>query len=117
MSDSVHWTLEVVVNDGQLDAFKTLLSEMVSSTKNEVNTLIYEWYFNEDESVCFINERYRDSAAAMTHLQEFGGFAERFMTSVTPQRLVVMGNPDGNVREALAGLDPDYYEMHAGFFR
>ena len=117
MSDAVHWTLEVVVNDGQLGAFKALLGEMVASTKSEVNTLMYEWYFNEDESVCFINERYRDSAAAMTHLQAFGGFAERFMASVKPKRLVVMGKPGGDVREALAGLDPDYYEMHAGFSR
>lgn len=35
MSDALHWTLEVSVNDGQLSTFKDLLNEMVSSTRSE----------------------------------------------------------------------------------
>ena len=117
MNKTVHWLLEVSINEGQLDTFKTLIQEMVAATQGEPDTLIYEWCFNEEQTSCQINERYRDSAATMRHLKSFGGFAERFMTAVTPLNLVVLGNPDANVREGLAGLNPTCLAMHSGFFR
>ena len=79
MGGTVHWLLEVSVNDGQLDTFKALIAEMVEATQKEPGTLIYEWYFDEQEQTCQINERYTDSAATMAHLTSFAGFAERFM--------------------------------------
>ena len=117
MSSTVHWLLEVSVNEGQLDAFIALMSEMVAATQNEPDTLIYEWYFDEEKRICQINERYRDSAATMVHLQSFGGFAERFMAAVTPVNFIVMGDPDMAVREGLAGLNPLYLSQEAGFSR
>jgi quinol monooxygenase YgiN len=117
MESTVHWLLEVSVNEGQLETFKELMTEMVAATKNEPDTLIYEWYFNEDHSICQINERYRDSAATMVHLQSFGGFAVRFMAAVTPVNFIVMGNPDTAVREGLAGLNPSFLLLESGFSR
>ena len=117
MSDAVHWTLEVSINDGQLSTFKELLNEMVSSTRSEYDTLIYEWYFSDDESICIINERYRDSRAAMMHLQAFGSFAERFTAAITPTRFIVLGNPSAKVREGLSGLNPRYLKLESGFSR
>jgi quinol monooxygenase YgiN len=117
MASTVHWLFEVSVNDGQLETFKALMKEMVAATKHEPNTLIYEWYFNEDQSICQINERYSDSAATVVHLQSFGGFAERFMAAVTPVNLIVMGDPDHDVREGLADLNPTYVLQADGFSR
>jgi hypothetical protein len=79
--------------------------------------LIYEWCFNEEQTSCQINKRYGDSAATMRHLQSFGGFAERFMTAVTPLNLVLLGNRNANVREGLAGLNPTDFDMHSRFSR
>ena len=42
MESTVHWLLEVSVNEGQLETFKELMTEMVAATKNEPDTLIYE---------------------------------------------------------------------------
>jgi hypothetical protein len=53
----------------------------------------------------------------MVHLQSFGGFAVRFMAAVTPVNFIVMGNPDSAVREGLAGLNPSYLLLEAGFSR
>ena len=117
MTSTIHWLLEVSVNEGQLEAFQALMGEMVAATQNEPDTLIYEWYFDEEKRTCQINERYRDSAATMVHLQSFGGFAERFMAAVTPVNFIVMGDPDTAVREGLAGLNPTYLSQEAGFSR
>lgn len=117
MEKTVHWLLEVSVNEGKLQDFKTLMGEMVAATQAEPGTLIYEWYFDESQQTCQINERYQDSSATMVHLQSFGGFADRFMAAVTPVNFIVMGAPDESVREGLAGLNPTYLRQEAGFSR
>ena len=83
MSDVVSWLVEVSIKSGQVDNFKALVEELVQSTRNEPNTLAYEWFLGEDNSSCHIYERYADSAATMTHLGTFGEkFAERFISMV-----------------------------------
>ena len=48
----------------------------------------YEWAISDDHQVCHAYERYRDSAAFMTHLESFGAnFAARFMEVLEPIRL------------------------------
>ena len=86
MESTVHWLLEVSVNEGQLDAFKELMTEMVAATKNEPDTLIYEWYFNEDHSTCQISERYRDSAATMVQGWRVVGAVAKYNTRHNPRK-------------------------------
>ncbi len=67
MSDAIHWVIELAIKDGQLDAFKALMTEMVEATQaNETGATHYEWYISDDEKTCHIYERYVDSAATMT---------------------------------------------------
>src|SRR5260370_39174506 len=81
-------------------------------------TLNYEWAISDDHQVCNAYERYRDSAAFMTHLESFGpNFAVRLMEAVTPARLVVYGTPSPQVNDALAGLTPVYMAPLGGFIR
>ena len=44
--DVVSWVAEFSIKTGQLDSFKALVEEMVKPTRNEPNTLAYEWFFN-----------------------------------------------------------------------
>lgn len=119
MSDSVSWLLEFAVKDGQLGNFKSLMKEMVEATKsNEPNTLNYEWFIDADGKNGQIYERYADSAATMSHLGAFGEtFAERFMAVLDPARLVVYGDPNDEVKAALAPFGPVYMEQIGGFTR
>ena len=119
MSSHVYWILELEINPGREDDFRTLMAEMVSATQgNEPGTLNYEWTTSADGRVCHIYERYADSAAVMTHLAAFAErFAGRFMEVLTPSRFVVYGTPSAGVKEALADFDPTYMEPVAGFSR
>jgi quinol monooxygenase YgiN len=115
----VYLVIELAINLGRFEDLKTLMADMVEATqKNEVGTLNYEWTISDDHQVCHAYERYRDSAAFMTHLESFGAnFAVRLMEAVTPARLVVYGTPSPQVKDALAGLSPVYMAPLGGFRR
>ena len=117
MSEAVHWLLELSIRPGKLEDFFGVMNEMIASTKSEAGTLIYEWCFNKDQTVCNIYERFADSEAALDHLDAFGSSAERFLTAVEPQKLTVLGDPNDKLRRALAGLSPVYYQKMGGFTR
>jgi quinol monooxygenase YgiN len=115
MSKEVHWLLELKVNSGKLNDFKTVMAEMIAATQKEGGTLAYEWCFSDDESVCNIYERYVDSDAVMTHLRGFANFSERFLAAVTPTKFTVLGHPNATTQAALAAFSPVYLTTKAGF--
>lgn len=119
MSDNVQWLLELNIKDGELETVKTLMNEMVSATQTgEPGTLNYEWFISDDGKICHLFERYVDSAATMIHLGAFGEkFADRFLAVLEPTRFVVHGNPDDEVREALAGFGAVHMAQIGGFTR
>jgi quinol monooxygenase YgiN len=118
MSEHVSWLLELAVKPGQLETFKTLMTEMVESTRAEPGALVYEWSISDDGSVIHLYERYADSAATLTHLAAFGEkFAQRFLAGVEPTRLVVYGAPSEDVAEGLSAFSPTYMPAFAGFVR
>ncbi len=118
-NNNVHWLLAVDINDGKGDDFTALMAEMVKATQaDEPNAMIYEWLISGDGKQCHIYERYTDSAATMVHLGNFGSkFAERFLSLCAPTGLTVYGDPDAQVREALAGMGAVHMEQLGGFAR
>ncbi len=119
MSDHVYWILEVSIKDGQMDAFKTLMEEMVAATRaDEPGALNYEWSLGNDGTSCHIYERYDSSASTMVHMGNFGSkFADRFLACVQPTKFTVYGAPDDTVKKALAPLGGRYQANFGGFHR
>ena len=118
MSDVVAWLVDHSIKSGQLDNFKTLVEEMVQSTRNEPNTLAYEWFISEDNSSCHSYERFADSAAAMTHLGNFGDkFAERFLPLVEIKQFTVYGASNDEVKALLGGFGATFMGQLNGFDR
>jgi quinol monooxygenase YgiN len=118
MSDVVSWNVEFSIKPGQLDNFKALVEEMVESTRNEPNTLAYEWFLSDDSRICHVSERYADSAATMTHLGTFGErFAERLLSMVELSRFSVYGAPNDEVKGVLGGFGSVFMGQLNGFAR
>jgi quinol monooxygenase YgiN len=118
MNAEVSWLLEGAVKPGRLDSFRTVIAEMVESTRAESGALSYEWSISDDDSVVHIHEGYADSAATLTHLATFREqFAERFLAAVQPTRFVVYGTPSDEVKEALEASGPVYMRPFVGFAR
>lgn len=118
MSDNVSWLLQVNVKDGQLDAFRSLMEEMVVATQNEDGTLIYEWFVSDDGGAVHIYERYADSDAVLTHLGSFGAnFADRFFALVDPAGFWVYGEPTEAAAQALREVGAQLLGPFGGFAR
>ena len=115
--DQLHWILELRIDTTQITDFKVLMVEMVAAAKLESGTLVYEWYFSEDNSRCIINERYRDSNALLAHMRASGRFSERFLAAAKITRLRILGDPDAAVRAALVGLNTEYLSLGEGFYK
>jgi quinol monooxygenase YgiN len=117
-STPVYYILEVAIQEGKLEEFRNLMSEMVAATKTETGTRVYEWYLADDETTCQIHELFADTDAYKEHSKNFGAnFATRFMPCVTIKNMTVYGNADSEARELLSSLSPKYFNVFGGFFR
>jgi quinol monooxygenase YgiN len=118
MSDHISWHVELQVKPGQLDALRTLTSEMVESTKSEPGALVYERYLSDDRQTVHVFERYVDPNAAVAHLTAFGKlYGERFAKIVDRKRFTVFGTPTAELKEILDPLGAKYAAALAGFSR
>jgi quinol monooxygenase YgiN len=114
----VSWLVQCSVKEGQLDALRELMEEMVAGTSEEPGTLNYEWFISDDGSTVHLYEKYADSAAAVAHMQAFGTkWAGRFMGSVDVQRVTAYGNPDEAAQKALAQMGAKQLATWGGFAR
>lgn len=119
MSEVVSWVTEASIKSGQLGNFKVLVEELVQSTRDEPNTLAYEWFLDEDNSSLHIYERYADSAATMAHLGTLGekGFMERILSMVDITRITVYGSPNDELKGVLGGFGATFMGQLNGFAR
>jgi len=119
MNDNVIVIGDMSIKSGELDNFKALMNEMVEATQaNEPNTMIYEFFISEDNTYCQTYERYADSAAALTHIGNFGEkFAERLGAIVESKGFKVYGNPSDELKEVTSGAGAVFLTPFGGFAR
>jgi quinol monooxygenase YgiN len=118
MSQEVYWIAALEVASEHLDEFKTVVSELVTASRKEAGTLSYEYSIAADGRTIHIFERYRDSAAAISHIENtVAPIFERFRALVTPLGVTVYGNPDANARQLLDRLPARYMAAFDGFLR
>ena len=115
----VSWVLQCAVKEGQLDAFKQLMDEMVESTRDEeAGTLNYEWFISDDNRTVHLYEKYADSAAALAHMKSFGEkWAGRFLGCIDVERVTAYGNPDEAAQKGLAQMGAKTLVTWGGFAR
>ena len=105
------------VHEGQLDAFKDMCGQFVEKTANEVKCLYYGFSFDGDEVHC--REGYVDAAGLLAHLENVGDLLQQALQIADITRLEVHG-PTGELealREPLASLNPQFFELEYGFRR
>jgi quinol monooxygenase YgiN len=114
----VSWVIELAVKDGAHDTFKELMDEMVSGTREEPQTLAYEWYISDDGGTIHIYEKYADSEAMVAHVDGFmEKWAKRFLECVDVTRFVAYGDPSPAARTLLDGFRATYLAPWGGFSR
>lgn len=118
-SKQVYWVLTGDVADGKLDDFKALVHKIVAGVaRHEPGALEYEYNVSADGKSVQIFERYSNSAAVVTHIDNLGkSYLKEFLALLKPTALVVYGHPDESAKKAIAGLNPVYLTPFDGFTR
>jgi quinol monooxygenase YgiN len=65
---TVYFTVDLAIHDGQVDAFERIAQQMIDGTKNEPGALGYEWYFSADRKRCRLLETYENADAVFAHM-------------------------------------------------
>ena len=118
MRPNIQWTVQLAVKEGQLENAHALAAEMTDATHEEAGSVQYELFFRHDGRVCHILEEYRDSDAAMAHMQTFlTQFVERFLGCFDPTGIFVYGAPNDELQEVMKAFGPTYLKFNFGFVK
>ena len=118
MSGYIVTNFELSIKEGKLDDFKAVVNTMIEMTDvNELNTLVYEYYINEDGTECHLLETFKDSDAFMVHLGNVGHLFDTLFESATMTRAKIYGSPSAELQQALDPLGVEYFAHLNGIER
>jgi quinol monooxygenase YgiN len=117
VSTEISWVFEAAVKPDALDDYGALARKISADNQAaEPGQEIFEWFIAGQD--VHIYERYRNSAAALAHVQRFvENFASGFLSLCTPTRRSVYGEPSDELKVALTDFNPRYLESLAGHAR
>ena len=102
----VRLSVNLTVNEGQIEAFKSIAKTMTEGSKLEPGTLGYEWFAKEDGKRFTLLETYADAAAIEAHFT--GVVVQEWVPKLAAVCAIdgfeIYGNPGPNVAAMAAGL-------------
>lgn len=118
MNNKANFTVEFSLQDGAQETFKNKLDEAITLVKaNEPGALNYQFYFNDDETKCYVMEQYADSAAMMFHLSNVSGILNEILQISTLTRLEIFGALSEEAHSFASSMGARFYTHHDGFTR
>jgi hypothetical protein len=98
-----------------MDAFKALCERFVERTSSEAACLYYGFTFEGDQVHC--REGYTSAEGVLAHLDNVGDIFQEALKIADVTRLEVHGPAPEleTLREPLASLGPQYFELEYGF--
>ncbi len=115
----VRLTVSLVVNDGQLDAFKSIAQSMTAVSKAEPGTLGFEWFSSADGMQFKLVENYVDASALEAHFM--GASVQEWVPKLAALCKVtgfeIYGEPSAKVAEMAAGFGAVVYKYWTGIDR
>ncbi len=103
------------IEDGKLDAFKSLCEKFVQKSSEESKCLYYGFTFAGNEAHC--REGYEDAEGVLAHLDSVGPLLEEALSMASLSRLEIHG-PEAELaklRGPLADLKPRFFSLADGF--
>ena len=118
MTSRIVTDFQLSIKEGKLEGFKTFINHMIEVTDiNEPDTLVYEWYINEDGSECHLIENFKDSEAFMAHLANVSHMFDTLFQFSTMTRAKIYGRPSDELKQSLDPLGVEYFDNFNGITR
>ena len=71
MSTELYGLVQSRITTDDIQAFKAQAKKMKDATENEIGTISYDFFVNEERREVFIVEKYADAKAFMAHMEQF----------------------------------------------
>ena len=118
--EQIIFLLDLNIIDGQSENVDDLIKRLVSNVKaTEPDTLIYNYYSNEDGSDIFLYEVYKNHAAAEFHVDQFmqSDFMPEFVATFEVESFEVLGTTTDQLRQKMIDFTDDHRSIMKGFKR
>jgi quinol monooxygenase YgiN len=111
--------VDVTVNEGQLEAFKSVAAQLTEYSKDEPGTLGYEWFAGANGKSFRLVETYANPAAVEAH---FSGPAvqlgvPRLLAVCLVDRVEIYGDPGPTVSQTAKGMGAVIFPYWLGLDR
>lgn len=118
MPEAVQFIVELSIAEGGLAKFKEGAQGVIALVEaSEPATFAYRWYFNADETKCYIMEWYPNADVIPAHLQLVGAGLQELLKVSSVTRFEVLGNLTPAAADALAAIGAVNYGYWQGFTR
>ena len=93
MSTELYGLVQSKITTDDIQAFKAQAKKMKDATENEIGTISYDFFINEEKREVFIVEKYADDKAFMTHMEQFlqEEFIPKILTMMELTSLKMLG--------------------------
>ncbi len=118
--NEIRFSLELTIEGSKIAECKELVQDMVKVVQaNEPDTINYEYYLNNAETSCVINEAYKNSEAALAHLKGVASqtILPKIFNISRIARFDVYGDPSEELQKVLTTFGAQLYKLFAGFSR
>ena len=109
-SNYIYWNVEARIKNKKHKEISDLIIKMKDYVaKEELQTLEYDFYFNEDKSKLYINECYSNNEAALEHLNNFNQFSENFFNNIEIIKVNMFGPVNNKIRSIFSGQNTIFW--------
>tara|TARA_B110000003_G_scaffold238275_1_gene243776 strand:- start:149 stop:502 length:354 start_codon:yes stop_codon:yes gene_type:complete len=109
-SNYIYWNVEARIKNKRHKEISDLIIKMKDYvTKEESQTLEYDFYFNEDKSKLYINECYSNNKAALEHLNNFNQFSEDFFKNIEILKVNIFGPVNDKIQSIFSGQNTIFW--------
>lgn len=118
--EQIIFLLDLNIIEGQSNKVDDLIQRLVSNVRaTEPDTLVYNYYSNEDGSDIFLYEVYKNHAAAEFHVDQFlqSDFMPEFVVIFEIESFEVLGSTTDELREKMINFTDDHRSIMKGFKR
>jgi quinol monooxygenase YgiN len=99
------------VSDGNREAFRHIAAEALAISRREPGVLQYDWFFNDAETVCVVQETYEDSSALLAHIANLGDMFAKLVDLGGGCELELFGDPP-SMGDPGAGVQRSVFRSH-----
>jgi quinol monooxygenase YgiN len=100
------------IRDGELDAFKQQVAEIVRLTnENDTKPLRYDWFISDDGTECEVCEAYTDADGLLAQQRYLGPAKAKIFDFVDEHKMTFYGEPSPALAGAMKAMGVDFTQF------